>query len=219
VAETFTLEAQPRSIVGKKVSQLRRQGLVPVVVYGPKVKSQSLQVPYRFLQATLAKAGGTHLIDLQVNGDTYTVLAREVQRDILKGDILHVDFFALDLTEVIQIDAPIHFVNESPAVQARKGILITGPAMLTIETLPSKLISQIDIDLSSLVEIGDAIYVRDLSLGPDIRIINDPDEMIARISQTSAARAEEAEEVEEAEATPGEVEIIKRGKAEEEEEE
>jgi large subunit ribosomal protein L25 len=221
VSENVVLEAQPRAITGKKVSQLRRSGIVPVVVYGPKTETKNLQVEYRPLQLALMNAGGTHLIDLKSNGGTTTVLAREVQRDILRGDILHVDFFAVDLTAKINIDVPIHFVNESPAVNAKKGILITGPAMLSIDTLPSHLIDQVEVDLSSLFEIGDAIHVRDLKLSADLAILNDPDEMIARISQTSAARAEEAEEeeAEEAEAALTEVEIIKKGKAEEEGEE
>jgi large subunit ribosomal protein L25 len=220
VSENVVLEAQPRAVTGKKVSQLRRSGLVPVVVYGPKIETKNLQVEYRPLQVALMSAGGTHLIDLNSDGSTMTVLAREVQRDVLRGDILHVDFFAVDLTAKINIDVPIRFVNESPAVNARKGILITGPAMLSIDTLPSHLIDTVEVDLSSLLEVGDAIHVRDLKLSADITVLNDPDEMIARVSQTSAARSEEAEEAEEeAEAGLTEVEIIKKGKADEEGEE
>ncbi len=217
MSENVVLEAHNRAVTGKKVSQLRRSGLVPVVVYGPKNEPKNLQIEYRPLQLALMNAGGTHLIDLKSEGSTMTVLARDVQRDILRGDILHVDFFAVDLKAKINIDVPIHFVGESPAVAARKGILLTGPAMLSIDTLPSHLIDQVEVDLSSLLEVGDAIHVRDLKLGGDITILNDPDEMIARVSQTSAARSEEAEEAEE-EAAAGEVEIIKKGKADEEEE-
>jgi large subunit ribosomal protein L25 len=219
VAENYVLEAQPRTVTGKKVGRLRRSGLVPVIVYGPKTEPINLQIEYRPLQIALMKAGGTNLIEIRYDGGSEVVLAREVQRDVLRSDILHVDFFAVDLKAQIRIDVPIHFVNESPAVQARKGILITGPTMLTIETLPSHLLSQIEVDLSNLNEIGDAVHVRDLKLDADITIINDPDEMIARISQTSAARSEEDEAAELAEAAaPGEVEIIKKGKADEEEE-
>ncbi len=219
MAEKFVLEVQPRSIVGKKVSQLRRQGLVPATVYGPKIEPMTIQIPYRPLQVTLLNAGGTNLIDLSIDGSMTTVLAREVQRDIMRNDITHVDFFAVDLAAKISIDVPLHFANESPAVEAKKGMLITGPAALTIETLPSKLLSEIEIDLSVLKEVGDSIHVRDLVLPEGIAILNDPDEMIARISQTSAARSEEAEELEAAEATVAEVEIIKKGKADEEGEE
>lgn len=217
MAENYTLEAQERTVVGKKVSQLRREGLVPVSVYGPKSQPVTLQIPYRPLQVMLMKAGGTRLIELSVGSKKHTVIAREVQRDVLRGDILHVDFFAVDLKAKISIDVPIHFPNEAPAVASKKGILITGPTTLTIETLPSNMISAIDVDVSELKEVGDAVFVRDLNLGEDITILNDPDEMIARISQTSAARSEEDAEAE-AEAAAGEVEIIKKGKADEEEE-
>lgn len=218
MAENYVLEAQPRTVVGKKVGALRRTGQVPVIVYGPKTEPINLQIEYRPLELALMKAGGTNLIEIRYDGGSQVVLAREVQRDILRSDIMHVDFFAVDLKAKISIDVPIHFVGESPAVQARKGILMTGPTMLTIETLPSNLMSQIEVDISELSEIGDAIHVRDLKLDSEITIINDPEEMIARISQTSAARSEEDEAAEAAEGTAGEVEIIKKGKADEEEE-
>lgn len=217
MAEKFVIEAQSREIVGKKVSQLRRQGIVPVTVYGPKSQPVNLQVPYRPLQLALMKAGGTNLIEITVNGKGTPVLAREVQRNILRNDIMHVDFFAVDMTAKIQIDVPLHFVGDSAAVATKKGILVTGPTTITIETLPSHLLNNIDIDISNLNEVGDSIHVRDLNLGAEIVIINDPDEMIARISQPAAARSEEDAAAEEA-AAAGEVEIIKKGKADEEEE-
>ncbi|MBI5670399.1 MAG: 50S ribosomal protein L25 [Chloroflexi bacterium] len=213
MADKYTLEAQPRTITGKKVSQLRRQGLVPAVVYGARVAPVHIQIPYRPLEVTLMKAGGTHLIDLQVDGNTLVVLAREVQRDVLRADIKHVDFFAVDESTKIRVDVPLHFINESPAVEANLGILAAGTTNLTIETLPSKLLSQIEIDLSRLANVGDALYVRDLNLGEGIQIVNDPDEMVVRVSPIATAVEEETTE----EATPAEVEIISKGKAEEEE--
>lgn len=220
MAEKYTLDAQPRTILGKKVKQLRRQGFVPVSVFGPKIEPMNLQIPYRPLQVTLAKAGGTHLIDLQVDGSATTVLARRVQRDVLRGDILHVDFFAVDLASSIKADVPLHFINESPAVATNQGILIAGASTLTVETLPANLPGQIEIDLGQLVNVGDSIHVRDINLGPDIAIVNDPNEMIAQISQPSAARAEEEEAAEAAaaEEVSAEPEVISKGKAEEEEE-
>ena len=218
MAEKFVIEAQSREIVGKKVSQLRRQGIVPVTVYGPKSQPVNLQVPYRPLQLALLKAGGTNLIEINVNGKATPVLAREVQRDILRNDIMHVDFFAVDMTAKIRIDVPLHFVGDSAAVVTKKGILVTGPTTITIETLPSHLLNQIEIDISGLNEVGDSIHVRDLKLGEEIVVINDPEEMIARISQPAAARSEEDAAAEEAAAAAGEVEIIKKGKADEEEE-
>lgn len=215
MAEKYVIEAQAREIVGKKVSQLRRQGIVPVTVYGPKAQPVNLQVPYRPLQLALMKAGGTNLIEINVDGKPTSVLAREVQRDILRNDIMHVDFFAVDMTAKIRIDVPLHFVGESAAVSTKKGILVTGPTTITIETLPSHLLNSIEIDISGLNEVNDAIHVRDLNLDEEITVINEPDEMIARISQPAAARSEEDAAAEEAAA--GEVEIIKKGKTDEEE--
>ncbi len=213
MAEKHVIEAQAREIVGKKVSQLRRQGIVPVTVYGPKSQPVNLQVAYRPLQLALMKAGGTNLIEISVDGKPTSVLAREVQRDIIRNDIMHVDFFAVDMTAKIRIDVPLHFVGDSAAVDTKKGILVTGPTTITIETLPSHLLNSIEIDISGLNEVNDAIHVRDLKLGDEIVIINDMDEMIARISQPAAARSEEDAA---AEAAAGEVEIIKKGKADEE---
>ncbi len=216
MAESYSLEAQARSITGKKVSQLRRQGLVPVSVYGPKTDPISLQVPYRALELTLRGAGGTNLIEINHDGNTTTVLTRDVQRDILRNNIIHVDFFAVDLKAKIEIEVPVHFINEAPAVQQKLGILITGPTSLTVETLPTTMPQQLVVDLSILKAVGDTIHVSDLNYGEGITILNDPDELIAGVRQSSAARSEEQEALE-AEGAVAEVEIIKKGKGDEEE--
>ena len=214
----YTFEAQPRTVVGKKVRQLRNQGLVPIVVYGPKVEPVNLQVPYRQLEVVLMKAGGTNLIDVSVAGKTQTVIAREVQRDILKGTILHADFFAISEDETIRTEVHVTYVGESPMIASREGILLPGTSTLSIETLPRHLMDHIDIDLSTLKEIGAAIHVRDLDLGENIKILNDPDEMLVRIVQPAAARAAEEAEAEEGAAMGGEVEVIGRGKRDDEDE-
>lgn len=210
----FLLDVQPRTIVGKKVNRLRRQGFVPMTVYGPKTKPVSLQAEYRPLEIILMRAGGTNLIDLSVDGATYTVLAREVQRDPIRGEIRHVDFFAVDLASKIRTDVPIHYVNESPAVQMRKGILLYGTNTLTVEVLPGKLIHSVEVDLSVLKDVTDVILVGNLRLDESVTIVNDPEEMIVRISQSSAARAEEDLDAETNSMI--EPEVVKKGKIEEE---
>ena len=201
----FTLEAQPRDVTGKKVKRIRNKGMVPAVVYGPATAPSSIQIPYRPLEVTLMQAGGTNLIDISVEGQKHTVLTRDVQRHILRGDILHVDFFALDMNQPITADVFIRYSGESPAVENGEGIMITGPSSLSIETLPTKLISEVEVDISSLVHVGDSIHVRDLDLGEDVTVHNDPEELLARIVVPSAIRALEEEEAE-AEALEGEEE-------------
>lgn len=214
----FTLDAEPRAVTGKKVKQLRAKGLVPVVVYGPRFSALSLQIPYRPLQVALMKAGGTNLIDIKFDGKTQTVLARYVQRDVIRGDITHVDFFAVDESSTIRTEVPVHFVGESPAVQKYKALLVTALNSIEIETLPSKLRQVIEVDISKLAEIGDSIHVSDLDLGEGVTIINDPEDMIVRAT-APAVQVTEEEEAAEEESAASEPELIARRRAEEEEEE
>jgi large subunit ribosomal protein L25 len=213
----YVIDAQPRSVTGKKVGALRRSGIVPATIYGPKQAPVNVQIPYRPLEIALAKAGGSHLIELITDGKGQTVLVREVQRNTLTRKITHVDFFALDLTAKLRTDIPVHYVGESPAVAAKLGVLVTGPTSLYVELLPTKLMDFITVDVSGLKEVGDAVHVSDLSLGDDIVILNDPDELLARVTQTAAARSDEDEEAAAETASMSEPEVVKKGKSDEEE--
>jgi large subunit ribosomal protein L25 len=213
VAETYTIEAQMRTVFGKKCGALRRQGLVPAVVYGPKMEPLHVQIPYRALQLALLKAGGTHLIDLSVDGSTRAVLAREVQRDVIRGSILHVDFMAVDLSIKIRATVPVHFINESPAVASRVGVQVNGTSSLEIEALPGDLPEHVEVDLSVLKNVNDSLHVRDLVVSDKIEILAEPDEMLVRIAPQAV---EEVEEGAAEEGTAAEPEVIGRGKKEEE---
>ncbi|HVU14295.1 MAG TPA: 50S ribosomal protein L25 [Phototrophicaceae bacterium] len=215
MAETYSLDAQSRTLSGKKVHQLRVQGLVPAVIYGARVEPVNVQIPYRALEVTLMKAGGTRLINVNFDGKTQSVITRAVQRDILRGTILHVDFLAVDASTRIRADVQIHLVGESPAVQTRVGNLLHQTSTLSIEAVPADLIDAVEVDISGLKEIGDAIHVRDLNINPNITVLNDPDELVVRVN----AIREITEEVTEGEGAAAEPEVISKGKAEEEEEE
>lgn len=191
----YSLKAEARTIQGKKVSRLRNEGKVPGTVYGPNIDPQKLTMDYRELEITLRNAGGTNVIDLNVNGDSMPVLAREVQRSVIRGDILHVDFLAPDMKKTIRADVRLVIVGESPLVVARKGIMLTGPNSIQLEMLPGNLLNTVTVDISGLEEIGDTIAVKDLPLADGITVINDPEEMIVKIVQPSAARAAEMEAI------------------------
>ena len=186
----FQLAAELRQTRGRRNRQLRRDGHVPGVVYGPSTDPISVQFPYRMIEVTLMNAGGTNLIDIMVNGDTYPSLAREVQRDVVRGDILHVDFLAVDQSQRISVEVPIIMEGDSPVVEAREGILITGRSSLTLEVFPSDIRDRILIDLSKLTELGAEVLVRDLTFGENVTVHNDPNEMLAKIVQPAAARAD-----------------------------
>ena len=200
----FQLAAELRKQRGKKNRKVRRQGFVPGIVYGPSIDPIGVQFPYRAIEVTLMNAGGTNLIDIEVNGETYPSLAREVQRDVVRGDILHVDFLAVDQSQRISVEVPIEMFGRSPVVVAREGILITGRSSLTLEVFPSDIRDRIVIDLSELTELGAEVLVRDLSFGENVTVHNDPNEMLAKIVQPAAARAEEDLDEEEGELEDGE---------------
>lgn len=218
MAETYTLEAQPRAVTGKKVGALRRQGLVPAVIYGTRMAQPvSVQIPYRPLQVMLMKAGGTHLIDMKVDDSTHTVLVREVQRDVVRGDILHVDFLAVSMDQKISTEVPVHVVGESPAVESRLGTLVQPVTSLTVEALPRDLIDSVEVDVSGLAAIGDSIHVRDLNLGDKVTILTDGDVMLVHVVPVATTAAEEEAEAEE-ETSSAEPELIRRERDEEDEE-
>jgi large subunit ribosomal protein L25 len=210
VAETFTLEAQPRTITGKKVSQLRNQGLVPAIIYGAKIEPIQVQIPYRALELALRSAGGTHLINIDLGKKKQTVIARSVQRSILKGTIEHVDFLAVDATTKLRTEVPVHFINEAPAIQRSLGVLLNGISTLEIEALPADLIDHVDVDLSSLENVNDAIFVRDLKLSDKLSIMTGEDEMIVRIIVQQVE-----DEAATGEVSSSEPEVIKKGKEDE----
>lgn len=214
--EKIELQAEPRTIRGKKVKTLRRQGLVPGVLYGHRNEPMLLQMKAPELSRVLARTGGNRLITLTVGGskDTHMALAREVQRDVITGNPLHVDFYEVTMTEKIRVEVPIVLVGESPAVERGDGMLLHMLDSIEIECLPGDLLNTIQVDVSALDEVDQAIYIRDLKVPPSVTFLSDSDEMIVKVEY---AKAEEEEE-EVLEEIPAEVEVISERKAEEEEE-
>lgn len=220
MAETYTLDAESRSLTGKKVRQLRVNGLVPAVIYGANVEPKAVQIPYRPLEIALREVGGTRLLNINFGGGTQSVITREVQRDVLRGTIIHVDFLAVDASTRITADIAIHLVGESPAVQTRIGELIHQTQTLSIEAVPADLIDAIEVDISSLKEVGDAIHVSDINISPSITVLSDPEELVVRINPLrEVATEEEGAEAEETETSASEPELVARRRAEDEEDE
>lgn len=190
----YSINAQTRTVIGKKVSTVRTAGNVPGTIYGPKTPAISVQFDYRELETTLRTAGSTNIIDVNYDGTAIRVLARDVQRDIIKGTIKHVDFFAVDENSKIRAEIPVMLIGESPIIATRKAILIAGTSSVRIESLPRDLVNKIEIDLSALTAIGSTIYVKDLKVGAGIVILNDGEEIVAKALQTGAQRADAAKD-------------------------
>ena len=213
--DQIVLNTSTRTIVGKQVRALRRHGQVPLVMYGAHTDSVPLQADAKELARVLRHAGGSRLIAVSAGDATHMALARAVQREPISGQILHVDLLTVSMTERITVEVPIVFDGKSPAVRRGEGVLLTGVDSVEIECLPGDLIDRIRVDLERLANIGDALYVKDLSVPATVKILVDPEEMVARVTYLAA---EEAVPVE-APAAEVEPEVITRGKLEEEGEE
>lgn len=199
--EQIELSAATRDILGKKVRFLRRQGLTPANLYGHDVKSTALQVDTIQLKHTLAKAGKSSLVALKVDSAKRPkmVIIRDIQREPLTGGLLHVDLFQIKMEERIKIEVSLLFVGEAPAIRDRGGILVQNMNSVEVECLPANMPHNIEVDLSVLQEIDQAVHVKDLSVDEDVTILTDPEQSIIQIAR-SKVEVEIAEELVAAEA-------------------
>lgn len=215
MSDTSQLIATKRSVTGKQVGQLRRAGKLPAVVYGPVVEPTPVQLDAREASRILRRVHGAQLLDLTVDGAAHKVLLQDLQRDSIRGTFLHADFYAVDMNRTIRVRLPVRLVGSSFAVASLSGVLVHGITELEIECLPSDLIVQVEADMSGLKEIGHSLHVRDLSVPKTIKVLSDPDEMVARV--TYQTKEEDLSTPATVAAT--EVEVIEKGKIEEEGEE
>jgi large subunit ribosomal protein L25 len=205
----LTLKAAKRDILGKKTRFLRRQGITPTHLLGHGIKSLALQCDTAELKRTIAQGGTTRIIELSIEAEKRprSVFIREIQRDEINGKLLHVDFYQVKKTEKITADIPIALVGEATATKSKENMLEQLLTQLGVECLPEKLPPQIEVDLSSLEEAGQAIHVKDIALDPYITVTTDPDQIIVKVSRVRVAvEEEEVVAVAEEEVVPAEAE-------------
>jgi len=211
------LEVLKRDITGKKVRFLRRGGLIPCNVYGHGIDSVPVQVDARKLGHVLARAGGTDLISLKI-GDSATakkVIIREVQRNPMTREPIHVDFYQVKMTEKLKAEVPLVFVGEAPALKLKNMALLHAITSLQIEALPDDLPHNIEVDISVLAEAEQAIHVKDIKISKKITVHSDPEQMVIKVAEAR----KQVEEVVEAKPEAEEVEALGEKKEEEEGEE
>ncbi len=214
MAEKRQLSGTKRTVIGKQVRALRRSGQLPAVIYGPGAEPAPIQINAREAARVLRFVQGAELLELNLDGEVRNVLLQDLQRDSIRGDFVHADFYAVDMKRKLTARVPVRLVGSSFAVVSLNGVLVRGVTEIEVESLPGDLIPHVDIDLAILKEIGMALYVRDLVLPEAITLVTNPDELVARVT---AARTEELAAV--VAPTGTEVEVIDKGKEEEGEEE
>ncbi len=181
--DALTFTAIPRTVTGKKVKTLRRDGVVPIHMFGRGIESQSLQAEERVLGVLLPQAGTNVPITIDVDGaDGENVcFVRQVQRHPVSEALLHVDFQRVDVSQKVTAEVPLYVEGVSPAVLEMDGTLLQTLASISVEALPMSMPASFTVDISGLDDFDKTIRVDSLETDDDVTILNDPDEMIATV--------------------------------------
>lgn len=202
--DQIELEITKREVLGKKVRFLRRQGIIPVHLFGHGIESMALQCDTAKLQQVLTEAGEAKVISLKLDKEKRprSVLVREVQVDSLKGGLLHVDFYQVKMAEEVKVEVPVTLVGEAPALEVRANMLRQEFDTLTVECLPAKIPASVELDISSLTEAEQIVRVKDIELDKGVTILNDPELVVVKISLRPVEVVAEREVTEEAVEAP-----------------
>ncbi len=198
--DEFVLDADTRTVMGKKNRALRAQGVIPIHVYGLEAGPTSLQVEERRLINVIRAAGRTTPVTVKVDdGSSDVTLIRDVSTHPVSGALQHVDFLRVDVTQVIQAPVPVILINQelAPGIRGGMGFVTQGIYEVMLEARPNDIPQSVEADCEVLESFDDAILVRDLPLNSNVAIAGDPEERVAWIQPPRVA--EEAEEVEEGE--------------------
>ena len=199
----MTIKAEQRSVIGKKVSQLRREGWVPGVAYGPGMDALPIQIARKELIEAYRKVGTSALLGLLVGRQRVArpAIIREVQRHPISLDILHVDLELVDLKRPITTHVPVLLKGKSPVVEQGLAVLTHGVSEVEIRSLPASVPAHLEVDLGMLTEPDQAIRVSDLVMPQEVSLLTDLKTVI--VYATSIRRLEEAEARAEAKAAEG----------------
>jgi len=198
------LTLDPREAQGKANKRLRRQGLVPGVVYGKGEPSTNVQVEAKTFETLYRAAGKTSVVGFRLPGagGATSGFIKSVQRHPLTGRALHVDYLLVDLTQEMEVDVPLVFVGEAPAVEETGGTLLHNLSNVRVKALPGDIPHEIEVNVSTLVSLDVAIHVADLSLNRDlVHVLTDGETLVAtvvppRVEEEPEPVVEEGEEIE-----------------------
>ena len=188
------LTVAPRTVLGKKVRQLRRGGTTPANVYGHRIDSRAVQVDTVALTHLLRASTRNAIISLTVEGEgkSRTVVVRDVQRDPVTDRLLHIDFFEVSMTEKMRADVPVVLVGTSPAVSTYGGVLLQTLESVSVEALPGDIPTQFVVDVEQLTELEQSVHLKDLNIDESrLTLHTDPEVVVARVAAPRLVTAEE----------------------------
>ena len=204
-----TLKLERRDLTGKKVRRLRREGIIPVHVYGADIQPASLQVDERSLNRLLPRVGSNIPVTVEYEGQAAENICfvREVQRHPVSDEVIHVDFMRVDVARVVSAEVPLTLTGTSAAVSQMAGTLLQSVQSLLIEALPMDMPAEIIVDISVLSELDSTLSVSDIDVPGDVTVLNDPNDSVMRVAPPRLETqdfADEATEGEEGESAEGE---------------
>jgi large subunit ribosomal protein L25 len=214
--EKNTIEATKRSVIGKKVGVLRREGKLPGVIYGHNFEAMAIIMDLKDATKVLNAATASTIVTIKIDDKDHAALVREKQRDYIRNQYIHIDFQAVSQTEKIRTKVGIVIVGIAPAVKDFNGVVVEGLDSIEVEALPKDLPERVTVDISGLANIGEAIHVSDIVIPENVTLLTSVEELVILIT---APAAEEVEEAPVAEVEGAEPEVIEKGKKEEEGEE
>jgi len=185
------LTVEKRTITGKKVKQLRRTGVLPGNVYGKEMKSTAVQVSINDFLPLYKDVGETGLIDIKLDGKALPVLIHNVHKNYLRDEILHADFFKVNLKEKIKTNVPVVLTGEAAAVTNNVGLLQQVLSEVEVEALPTELPEKIEVDVTELEEVDEYIPVEELKAPTGVTILTDPNQVVVKVSELVSKEAEE----------------------------
>ena len=207
--EKVVIKASKRNVLGKKVGQLRREGMMPGVVYGHHIEPIAIVMNAHDVTRAMIGLTPSSIVTLDIDGEEHAALIRERQRDYLRNRFIHIDFQAVSRTEKIRARIETILEGTAPAVKNYNGIVLHEKEYIEVEALPEHLPEKFIVNIDGLEKIGDMIRISDMKISDDVTIFDDANDVIVSISGVK----EEAEE--EAEAGADEPEVVEKGKKEE----
>ncbi|MCJ7717554.1 MAG: 50S ribosomal protein L25 [Anaerolineales bacterium] len=212
--EKYVLEAKKREVIGKQVKALRREGFLPAVIYGSDIEPMPITLNTREVRQTLSMIGANTLITLKIDKKEYLTLVRDMQREVIQRNLLHIDFQAVSLEETITTTVPVVVVGEAPAVKEMNALLVSGLDFLQVEAKAKDLPDSITVDVSELIEIGDNIQVKDITISGDVIILDDPEDTVIVVAAPTLMEIEpEVEEEAELFEELTDAELMEEGEA------
>ncbi|HOW13100.1 MAG TPA: 50S ribosomal protein L25, partial [Candidatus Pacearchaeota archaeon] len=177
----ITIKVKKREKTGKEVKKLREKGILPAVLYGPKIKPQPIELDLKEFKKIYKEAGESSLISLEIENKKTPVLIHKIEKDPVTDEFIHVDFYQPILTEEVEAVVPLVFEGISPAVKDLGGTLIKEIHEVHVKALPENLPHEIKVNIENLKTFEDEILVKDLILPQKVKVLREPDEIVALV--------------------------------------